>query len=678
MILRSFPFVFVVVLVAILATPTISQNNLFTPEKLWELGRVSMMDISPNDSLVLYGVTYYDVAKNKGNRDLYLVRTDGGSQGKPIQLTDTPQSEYNAQYRPDGKKIGYLKGGKLWEMNPDGTDQRQISEMAMNGFKYSPDGSKILFIQDVKYDPTTQDVYPDLPQASGRIIDDLMYRHWDQWHDYSYSNIFVVSYAESQLLGQPLNIMGEAFDSPVAPFGGMEEISWSPNSDMIAYTCKKEKGIDFAQSTDTDIYLYSLQTGTTTNLTEGMQGYDREPVFSPTGRYLAWNSMQTPGYEADRNRVFIHDFQKDSKWEMTTSLDQNANHPRWSEDERKIFFQTEYLGTRQIWEVNFDKNGRLRPLTNGNNDYYDFFVTPTQLIARRASMSQPHEIFRITRDAAQARQITFTNKPLLDSLDFGKVRKRIVNTTDGEKMVTWVIYPPGFDESKSYPTLLYCQGGPQSTVSQFWSYRWNFQLMAANGYIVVAPNRRGLPSFGQKWNRAISGDWGGQAMQDLLSAIDDVKQEPYVDSTRLGAVGASYGGYSVYWLAGNHEKRFKTFISHAGLFNLESWYGTTEELFFANHDLGGPYWQPLVPETYRLDSPHLYVDNWDTPILVIHGELDFRVPVSEGMQAFQAARIKGLESRFLYFPDEGHWVLQPQNGLLWHRVFFEWLDRYLK
>lgn len=653
------------------------KTERLTPEKLWELGRVSLYDVSPDGKKILYGVTYYDIEENKGNRDIYSIRVDGGDRGSATQLTDLAGNESEAQYRPDGKKIGFLLKGFLWEMNPDGSEAKQISEEQMNGFKYSPDGKNILFIRDVKYDQTPQEIYPDLPKATARISDDLMYRHWNDWHDYAYSNVFYASY-ENGKVGVARNIMGEAYDSPVNPFGGMEQINWSHNGKYIAYTCKKISGKEYAESTNSDIYLYEIATGKTKNLTEGMNGYDMEPVFSADDRYLAWNSMKTPGFESDRNRIFIYDFVADKKWEMTEGLNQSCNHPHWNKDGSAIYFTSGDKATYQIYMVDFNKGGRMRKITSGHYNYYDFILTDDNIIARRASMSQPHEIYRLPLDTGRPNQVTFTNKEKLANVEMGQVTKRWVETTDGKKMMVWMILPPGFDENKKYPALLYCQGGPQSAVSQFWSYRWNFQMMAANDYVIVAPNRRGLPSFGRKWNDEISGDWGGQPMQDLLSAIDNAKAEPYIDETKLGAVGASFGGYSVYWLAGNHEQRFKTFISHAGLFNLESWYGTTEEMFFANQDIGGAYWEQTPPKSYATDSPHNYVKNWDTPMLVIHGEKDFRVPIGEGMQAFQAAQLKGIPSRFLYFPDEGHWVQSPQNGILWQRVFFDWLGRSLK
>jgi dipeptidyl aminopeptidase/acylaminoacyl peptidase len=649
-----------------------------TPEKLWEFGRVSLFDVSPDGATAVYGVSYYDLAANKGNRDLYAIPTDGGANGQAIQLTRFDGNENDATYRPDGKKIGFLRGGKLWEMNPDGSNARQVSDISMGGFEYSPDGKKILFIQDVKYDKTTEDIHPDLPKANARIITELMYRHWDEWEDGQYSNIFIVDYQNGELHGRPRNIMGEPFDSPLKPFGGMEQIAWSTNSQAIAYTCKKEKGTAATISTNSGIYLFDLLSGRTRNLTEGMNGYDMNPAFSPDGRYLAWESLETPGYESDRHRIFLYDFRTEQKWELTAGLDQNAMEPHWSPDSKRVFFQSEKEGTVQIFSIDLGRGSQLTQHSAGQFNYGSFKVTDGSIIVSRCSMSQPHELVSIPQDGGRIMQLTYTNKKMLDEMTMGKVTKRWITTTDGKKMLTWVILPPHFDPAKKYPTLLYCQGGPQSTVSQFWSYRWNFQMMAANDYIIVAPNRRGLPSFGQEWNDQITGDYGGQPMQDLLSAIDEVAKEPFVDNDALGAVGASFGGYTVFWLAGNHEKRFKALISHDGIFNFESMYLSTEEMFFVNHDLGGSFWQTPLPETWKLDSPHKYVQNWDTPILVIHGGKDFRIPETEGMQAFQAAQLRGIPSKFLYFPEESHWVLSPQNGILWQREFFGWLDRWLK
>lgn len=660
-----------------------SLNSLFaqktmTAELLWELGRVGLNDVSPDGKTVVYSVRHYDIQGNSGSSNLYAISTDGATKGKPVQLTNMEGSEGDAQYIPDGSRIGFLHKGRLWEMNTDGSKARQTSNVMMNGYKYAPAGNRILYIADVKYDQTTQDKHPDLKKAEAKVIDGLMYRHWNEWEDGAYSNIFVAEYANGQMQSEPINIMGEPYDSPLKPFGGMEQIAWSPDGTMIAYTCKKLKGKDYTVSTNSDIYLYNVISKETTNITKGMNGYDLNPAFSPNGRFLAWESQEEDGYESDRHRIFIYDFVTKRKSELTVGLDQNASSPQWFGDDR-IYFESAVNGTYQIFYIEEGKGNKPVQVSTGQYNHGPFIVNKNNIVSARCSMAEPHELVALSHNGkGRTMPLTMTNKNELRDIEMGKVEKRMIKTTDGKDMLTWVIYPPGFDPTKKYPTILYCQGGPQSTVSQFWSYRWNFQMMASNGYIIVAPNRRGLPSFGQEWNDQIAGDWGGQAMQDLLTAIDDVAEEPYVDKDNLGAVGASFGGYSVYWLAGNHEGRFKSFISHCGLFNLESWYGTTEEMFFANHDLEGSYWQKELPETWKMDSPHKYVQNWDTPILVIHGGKDFRVPESEGMQAFQAAQLKNIPSKFLYFPNEGHWVSSPQNSILWQREFNGWLNKWLK
>ena len=661
-------------LILLLGTSLFGQSTNLTPELLWDMGRVSLEDVSPDGKNIVYGVRYYDVKTNKGSTDIYLLTSNGGVL---TRLTDSPESEGNVRFTADGKRIGYLKNGFLYEMDLTTKKERAVSEVSMNGFEYAPNGKRILYIQDVKYDLTVNEKYADLPLADARIMDDLMYRHWKGWHDFHYSNVHWANYKDGNLSPEHVNIMGEPFDSPLNPFGGMEQITFSPDGEFIAYTCKKLKGKEYTTSTNSDVYLYEIETGKTTNLSKGMMGYDMDPVFSPDGKAIVWNSMEREGYEADRNRIFMMNMKTGTKEELTKGLDRNCNSPQWSADGKMLYFSSPEKGTYQLYSMNVATKKVLQ-ITKGQHNYYGFVPNGDHIIASKASMSMPHELYRVDLVSGKDRQLTKINTDLLAKINMGEVKERWVKTTDGKDMLVWMIYPPNFDPNKKYPALLYCQGGPQSTVSQFWSYRWNFQMMAANDYIVVAPNRRGLPSFGTEWNEQISGDWGGQAQQDLLSAIDDAKQEPYIDENRLGAVGASYGGYSVYWLAGNHNKRFKSFISHCGLFNLESWYGTTEEMFFANWDLKGSYWDKNKSKTWSTDSPHRYVGNWDTPMLVIHGGKDFRVPESEGMQAFQAAQLQGIPSRFLYFPNEGHWVQKPQNGILWQRVFFEWLDKSLK
>ncbi len=670
----------------------IAQDRM-TPERLWEFGRVSDEQVSPDGNTVLYGITYYDLEANKGNRQLYTIPVEGG---ESIKITNLKGSAYNARWRPDGNKIGYLSVAsgtmQLWEINPDGTGNRQVTsfEKSISNFAYSPTMEHISFSMEVKLDSTVHDKYPHLDQANAMIFDDLMYRHWDEWTDDVYSHVFYAAYdTETGVKGDPVDIMeGEKFDSPQRPFGGTEDIAWSADGNAIAYVSKKVGGKEYAESTNSDIYLYDLESGTTKNLTDGMQGYDTHPVFSPGGNRLAWLSMERAGFESDKNVLHIYDLPTGRVHKVTEEVDVTVSGFHWSNDGKKIYLIVGINATYQLYELDIvealsrkkpKKLTDLRALTSGEHNYNSFAVAGNKfIVGHKNSISMPAELFRINIRKAEEQQLTFTNKALLDDIQMGEVKKRMVKTTDGKDMLAWVIYPPNFDPNKKYPTLLYCQGGPQSPVSQFFSYRWNFQLMAANDYIIIAPNRRGLPTFGQEWNDAISKDWGGQAMKDYLSAIDDIAQEPYVDKERLGAVGASYGGYSVYYLAGIHEGRFKAFVSHAGLFNLTSWYGTTEEMFFANWDVGGPYWDKAHKETYETFSPHKFVQNWDTPILVIHGQKDYRVPVSQGMEAFNAAQLRGIPSRFLYYPDEGHWVLGVHNGLLWHSVFFKWLDKYLK
>ena len=662
-------------------TPKLS-SDVMTPEVLWSFGRLGGAQVSPDGTQVLYTVTYYNIEENKSYRDIYTIPVAGG---EAKNLTNTAQNEYNAVWRPDGKKIGYLSSAsgsvQLWEMNPDGSDMRQVSEIegGIFGFQYAPDMSKIYYLQTVKLDNDIHDLFPDLPKANARLETDIMYRHWDTWHDYTYNHIFIADYADGKV-GDGKDIMsGERFDSPMKPFGGTEQIVWSPDSKTLAYVCKKKVGREYAVSTNSDIYMYDVASGKTSNFTEGMMGYDQNPVYSPDGKYLAWESMERDGYESDKNRLFVADLETGEKKDYSADFDQNAGALSWSADSKSIYFISDIHATDEIYQLVLADNSITR-LTDGVHNYQSAVQVGAQLLVQKVSMSQPAELYLVDPATGKDKALTTVNKGILDQLTMGKVEKRWMETTDGKQMAVWVIYPPHFDPNKKYPTLLYNQGGPQGTVSQFWSYRWNFQMMAANDYIVVAPNRRGLPGFGQEWNEQISKDYGGQNIKDLLTSIDEMAKEPFVDETKLGAVGASYGGYSVMYLAGNHEKRFKAFIAHDGIFNFEHMYTSTEEMWFVNFDYGGAYWDKdnaAAQRSYSF-SPHKYVQNWDTPILIVQGEKDYRVPAEQGMAAFNAAVLRGVPAEMLYLPEENHWVLQPQNGILWQRVFFNWLDKWLK
>ena len=656
-------------------------NDLMTPEALWAFGRVSGQEVSPDGKTVLYGVTYYSIEQNKGNRDLYTIGVDGSN---PKRITKTCKGEYNAVWRPDGKKIGFITAesgsAQLWEMNPDGSGRKQISDIegGITGFKYAPDQTKILFTKEVPKENKFADLYKGLPKATGRVIDDLMYRHWDEWVD-TYSHVFVADYDGKKVWNEKDILQGEPYQSPLKPFGGIEQVNWSADSKAIAYTCKKLTGKAATLSTNSDIYLYHLETGKTENLSEGNMGFDVAPLFSPDGKYVAWESMEREGYESDQNRLFIMNLETKERIYATKGFDQNVGGLVWSDDSKAIYFVSDWHGTFQIYRYNLD-NKNIDKLTEGMHDYKSVALAGDRLIAARNSMSMPTELYAVQIKDGSARQLTFTNKDLLDKLTMGKVEERWMKTKDGQDMLTIVIYPPHFDPNKKYPALLYCKGGPQGPLSQNFHYRWNYQLMAANGYIIVAPNRRGVSGFGQAWQEEISGDYHGKSMDDYLTAIDEMAKEPFVDENRLGAVGASAGGYAVYYLAGIHNGRFKVFIAHDGIFNEEAQYLETEEMWFENWDKGGPFWDKdnkVAQEAYA-HSPHKFVQNWDTPILIIHSQKDYRVVFTQGMTAFNAAVLRGVPAEFLYFPDENHWILQPQNAILWQRVFFNWLDKWLK
>ncbi len=709
-------------------------SELMTPEALWAMGRIGAYQVSPDGTKIVYQVSYYSVKQNKSHSVLYISNIDGSDKK---QLTTSKQSESDAAWIEGGNRIAFLTGGQIWTMNLDGTDRKQLSVECegIEGFKFSPDGKKIVIIKQIPSYASIQQRPLDLPKSTGLVINDMNYRHWDEYVE-TIPHPFVADVVNNDLLRLKDLLEDEPYECPVKPFGGIEQIDWSKDGKTIAYTSRKKTGVEYATSTDTDIYLYNIETGETTNICKPADykepeidpsksmtnnpvnseenlknnpGYDMNPQYSPDGKFIAWQSMSRNGYEADRNRLCVYDVQKGTKTYVTVSLDTNVDAFVWSPTGRELYFTAVWHGTTQIYSTSLQ--GEVRKITDGQHDFGSLQVFFTngatgnsksarsakkskrnksaaqQILAERHSMSKAAELYLVnpsldTQTAEQHTQITTENDHIYKQLSFGKVEERWCKTFDGKDMLYWVILPPNFDANKKYPTLLFCEGGPQSPVSQFWSYRWNFQIMAAHGYVVIAPNRRGLPGFGQEWLEAVSGDWTGGCMKDYLTAIDDACEKlPYVDKDKLGCVGASFGGFSVYYLAGHHEKRFKAFIAHDGAFNLESMYTDTEEAWFSNWEYDDAYWNKDQTErakkTYE-NSPHKFVDKWDTPILCIHGEKDYRINANQGFGAFNAARLRGIPAQLLLYPDENHWVLKPQNGILWQRTFFEWLDKWLK
>lgn len=656
-------------------------DGIMSPEVMWAMGRVSGIQVSPDGKDVLYGVQYYSIPLNKGNRDLYVVPLEGGENRR---LTRTTFNESEAVWSGDGKEIYFLSSesgsNQIWKMKSNGKKRVQISdyEGGIEAFALSPDGSKVLFVSQVQYGKRVKDIYPDLPLASGKVIDDLMYKHWDEWVE-TIPHPFVADLDKGGISNIKDILEGEPFESPMKPWGGIEQLAWSPDGQTIAYTCRKKTGLEYAVSTNSDIYLYDLQSGTHKNLTEGMMGYDQNPVFSPDGKFVAFESMARDGYESDMNRLFVHELATGNNRFLSEKLDGDVSNIVWSAKGDELFFLSSQQAVIQLYKIDF-ATGDYKQLTDGQFDLDNLALAGDYLVSMKHSMTRPNEIYKINPADGSMLALTDENKEIFAQLKQANVEKRMIKTTDNKEMLTWVVYPPDFDSTKVYPAILYCSGGPQGNIGQFWSYRWNLQLMASQGYIVVAPNRRGASGLGQEWKEQISGDYTGQNMKDYLSAIDELAAEPYVDENKLGCVGASYGGYSVYWLAGNHNKRFKAFISHSGIFNLEAQYLETEELWFINFDVGGPYWDTKNARAQMAyaGSPHKFADKWDTPILCIHGEKDYRILASQGMQAFNAAKIRGIEAELLVFPDENHWIIRPQNSILWQRRYFGWLERFLK
>ncbi len=701
------------------------KDGRMTPEALWAMGRIGSYAASPDGQRIVYQVGYYSVKHNKSHQVLYVMNADGTAQQL---LTKGSKNETDPAWL-DNETIAFTTGGEIWSMKADGSDRRQLSQTdgAVEGFKFSPDRKKIIILKSIPFHDIIKENPADLPKATGRLVTDLMYRHWDHYVE-SIQHPFVYSVGDGfAVAATGIDILdGEPYECPMEPFGGMEQLDWSNDSKSIAYTCRKKTGLAYSISTDSDIYLYDIDTRETVNLCKtddyvvpeidptktmrnqsvnseenikyNLPGYDQNPKFSPDGRYVAWISMARNGYEADRQRLCVFDLVRGRRFFVTEEFDSNVDDFCWSDNEDAwIYFISVWHATENLYAVtaqtpeDIDQNVRTK-VVQLTNDWADWgslqmLNNGKQLLMERHCYTAPADLYTVTPNTKKPEktvitQLTQENKHILDQLAKPSVEQVWVPTTDGKQMLVWLILPPNFDKTKKYPTLLFCEGGPQSPVSQFWSYRWNFMIMASQGYVIVAPNRHGLPGFGQEWLEEISGDWTGQCMSDYLSAIDYAAQNlPYVDKDRLGAVGASFGGFSVYYLAGHHDKRFKCFIAHDGAFNLEAMYTETEENWFSNWEYDDAYWNKdrtaNADKTYK-NSPHQFVDKWDTPILCIHGEKDYRINYTQGMSAFNAARMKGIEAELLIFPDENHWVLKPQNGILWQRTYFNWLDRWLK
>lgn len=668
----------------------LAQNNFqkMTPELLWRLGRYSNGVLTPDGKDIIYTVTTYNLANNKGEPNLFTVPVEGGPSQ---QLTNEAGSKDILRFDQKTGRITYWYDGRIWQMNNDGTNLAMLTSDQKDDFgniRISPDGKKIMYTRDVQVQKILgKDKYADLPKANGYVITDLNYRHWDTWNTGKFSHVFLADYDNGKISNEKDIMHGEAFDVPQKPSGGLEDLIFSPDSKYIIYVCKKKTGKDYAQSTNTSLYQYNIATDETRDITQGNNGYDTQPAFNNAGNRIAWLSMKEDGYEADKNDIIVRDLKPGAqRINLTATFDETINSFLFSKDDTKIYFLAVHNGTEQLFSIDVKNPSAAAPqqpvqITKGQWDITSMIgQSGNKMIVTRTDMNHAAEVYSVDLTSGSMKKLSDINDKIYNRVQPARVDERHIKTTDGKDMLAWVIYPPDFDPAKKYPTLLYCQGGPQSALSQGYSFRWNFQLMAANGYIIIAPNRRGMPGHGVEWNRQISGDWGGQAIQDYLSAIDDICTQPYVDKERLGCVGASYGGYSVYMLAGVHNGRFKTFIAHDGLFDLKSWYGTTEELWFANKDIGGNYWDKTnmrAQRSYSKFNPSNFVDKWNTPIMVVQGGKDYRVPNEQGLQAFQAAQLRGIKSKFLYLPDENHWVLKPQNAILWQREFFDWLKETL-
>ena len=669
----------------IIGRPSVTvQNGRFTPELMWKLGKMGEYALSPDGKQIAYTTTFYDIAQNKGNAEVYLIPTEGKAQ--PFRLTNTSQSEFNPVWL-DASTLLFARGNDIVSINVSSKSEKVLAtiEGGLEGFKVSPTGKQILYISDlpVQRPDDINRLYAGLNQTTGRINEDLMYRHWDNWVD-EYPHIFLAPLSESKVdLDKAVDVIGNnAYECPMRPWGGVEQFNFSPDGSKIAYTCRKKTGKDYSLSTNSDIYLYTIANGETVNLSEGIMGYDQNPVFSHDGTKIAWESMEHDGYESDKLRLMVYDFATGTRTDYTEAFDYGVSSISWSDDDAQLLAVVMYRGTNEVFA--FDVNSKaIRQVTKDCHDINGFILQGNDLYANEVSMQHPAEIYHYTVSDTnqQGTPLTQINTEVLSLVHMGRTEEHWIPTSDGKEMLVWLIYPYDYDSTKTYPALLFCEGGPQSMVSQFWSTRWNFEVMSGAGYFVIAPNRRGCPGFGTAWCEEISGDYGGLCMKDYMTATDYFAQNmPQIDAERIGACGASFGAYSIYWLAGHNENhRFKAFLAHNGMFNFEQQCLETEEYWFTNWDLGGPYWEKNAKTAHSYaNSPHLFVDRWNTPICVVHSEFDFRIVASQGMAAYNAAKLRGLDARYLYFPDETHWVLRPQNSLLWHRNFIDWFDKYLK
>ena len=673
--------------------PITVADGRFTPEVMWSLGQLAGYDVSPDGSQLVYGMKAISMEENKGNVELYLMSTDGG---EPSRLTTTAASEFNPVWFND-ETVMFCRGNQILSINVNNHQETVVAECerGFEGFKIAPDGSSLVYISTIPVERPEHlgKLFAGLDKTTGRINEDLMYRHWDNWVD-EIPHIYYVTLTNGKAdMDNAVDILdGEPYESPMRPWGGTEQYDYSPDSKLIAYTCRKKTGYDYAHSTNSDIYIYDIATRETRNISEDIMGYDQNPVFSHDGKMIAWESMERDGYEADKQRLMVMDLVTGKKTDLTEGFDYGVSNIRWSADDKSLAAVVMYRGTLEIFDFKFESGDQPRQITAGVHDINGFEMNGDRIFANQVSMQYPATVYayNFTDDKAEGKQLTTFNDDILSQVRMGKVEPYWVKTVDGKEMLTWLIYPYDYDSTKTYPALLFCEGGPQSIVSQFWSTRWNFEVMSGAGYFIIAPNRRGVPGFGMEWLEEISGDYGGLCMQDYMCATDyfanNFKQ---IDRERIGACGASFGGYSVYWLAGhNHDvkgynegRRFKAFLAHNGMFNFEQQYLETEEMWFENWEIGGPYWErdknPKIKKGFS-NSPHLFVGEWNTPICVIHSEFDFRIVASQGMAAYNAAQLRRIPSRYLYFPDETHWVLRPQNSLLWHRNFIDWFDQWLK